>query len=116
MFGIGLPELILIMAIALIVVGPEKLPTLAKTLARQVVELKRAAGAVQESLRQEDEGGKAERVPEARAQIVALASQSPRALPGDQWVHDPGVGAAAMNRPEIPPATDNAAIGDSAAS
>ncbi len=54
MFGIGLPELILIMAIALIVVGPEKLPELAKTLARQMVELKRAANALKDSLREED--------------------------------------------------------------
>lgn len=49
MFGIGLPELILIMAVALIVVGPEKLPDLAKTLAKQVVELKKAANALKSS-------------------------------------------------------------------
>jgi sec-independent protein translocase protein TatB len=54
MFGIGLPELILIMAIALIVVGPEKLPELAKTLARQIVELKRAANALKDSLQEDD--------------------------------------------------------------
>lgn len=54
MFGIGLPELILIMAIALIVVGPEKLPELAKTLARQMVELKRAANALKDSLQEDD--------------------------------------------------------------
>ena len=53
MFGIGFPELILILAIALIVVGPEKLPELAKTLARQMVELKRAANALKESLNEE---------------------------------------------------------------
>jgi len=39
MFGIGLPELILIMAVALIVVGPEKLPDLARGLAKQLIEL-----------------------------------------------------------------------------
>jgi sec-independent protein translocase protein TatB len=49
MFGIGLPELILIMAVALIVVGPEKLPELAKSLAKQVVELKKAANALRNS-------------------------------------------------------------------
>ena len=49
MFGIGLPELILIMAVALIVVGPEKLPELAKSLAKQVVELKKAANALKSS-------------------------------------------------------------------
>ena len=49
MFGIGLPELLVILAVALIVVGPEKLPELARSLARQVVEIKKAAGALQDS-------------------------------------------------------------------
>lgn len=53
MFGIGLPELILIMGLALIVVGPEKLPDLAKTIARQLVELKKAAGSLKDSLKEE---------------------------------------------------------------
>ncbi|MCK5340014.1 MAG: twin-arginine translocase TatA/TatE family subunit [Desulfobulbaceae bacterium] len=50
MFGIGLPELILILAVALIVVGPEKLPDLAKNIAKQVFELKKAASTFKESL------------------------------------------------------------------
>ncbi|HSH13624.1 MAG TPA: twin-arginine translocase TatA/TatE family subunit [Desulfurivibrionaceae bacterium] len=54
MFGIGLPELILIMAVALIVVGPEKLPDLARGLAKQFFELKKAANVLKDSL-QEDE-------------------------------------------------------------
>jgi len=53
MFGIGLPEFILIMAVALIVVGPEKLPELAKTVAKQVLELKKAANALKESFQEE---------------------------------------------------------------
>jgi len=58
MFGIGLPELILIMAVALIVVGPEKLPELAKSLAKGVLELKKAAATLKESLHEdEDEPG-----------------------------------------------------------
>jgi len=55
MFGIGLPELILIMAVALIVVGPEKLPELAKSLAKGVIELKKAANSLKESLNEDDE-------------------------------------------------------------
>ncbi len=55
MFGIGLPELILIMVVALIVVGPDKLPDLAKTLARQIVELKRAANSLKDSLSEDDD-------------------------------------------------------------
>ncbi len=53
MFGIGLPELILIMALALIVVGPDKLPGLAKTVAKQVLELKKAANSLKDSLQDE---------------------------------------------------------------
>ncbi|MCF6291230.1 MAG: twin-arginine translocase TatA/TatE family subunit [Desulfobacterales bacterium] len=55
MFGIGLPELILIMAVALVVVGPDKLPELAKSLAKGVLELKKAANTLKEQLREDDE-------------------------------------------------------------
>jgi sec-independent protein translocase protein TatB len=53
MFGIGLPELILIMALALIVVGPDKLPGLAKNIARQILELKKTANSLKDSLQEE---------------------------------------------------------------
>ena len=55
MFGIGLPELILIMAVALIVVGPDKLPELAKSLGKGIVELKKAASGLKESLNEVDD-------------------------------------------------------------
>jgi len=54
MFGIGLPELIVIFAVALIVVGPDKLPDLAKTLAKHALELKKAAQSIKNSLHEED--------------------------------------------------------------
>jgi TatA/E family protein of Tat protein translocase len=41
MFGIRLPELIIIAIIALIVVGPKKLPDLAKTLSKGFSEFKK---------------------------------------------------------------------------
>lgn len=53
MFGIGLPELILIMGVALIVVGPDKLPDLARSLAKGVLELKKAATSIKDSIDQE---------------------------------------------------------------
>jgi len=55
MFGIGLPELILIMAVALIVVGPDKLPDLARSLGKGIFELKKAASSLKESFEEADE-------------------------------------------------------------
>jgi len=49
MFGIGMPEMLLIMAIALIVIGPKKLPDLAKSLGRAFAEFKRATSELKES-------------------------------------------------------------------
>ncbi len=43
MFGIGLPELLVILAVALIVIGPDKLPELAKNLAKTLAQLKQGA-------------------------------------------------------------------------
>jgi Tat protein translocase TatB subunit len=42
MFGIGMPELLLILGLALIVIGPKKLPDVAKALGRGLAEFKRA--------------------------------------------------------------------------
>jgi len=53
MFGIGMPELILILAIALIVIGPKKLPDLAKSLGRALGEFKRATNDLKESINKE---------------------------------------------------------------
>lgn len=53
MFGIGLPELILIMGVALIVVGPEKLPDLAKSMARIMLDLKKTVSDFKENLDEE---------------------------------------------------------------
>jgi sec-independent protein translocase protein TatB len=53
MFGIGLPEMILIMALALIVVGPDKLPDLARSLAKGIMELKKTAEGLKDSFAEE---------------------------------------------------------------
>lgn len=55
MFGIGLPEMIVILAVALIVVGPDKLPDLARSVAKGVLELKKTLNQVKDSLADEDD-------------------------------------------------------------
>lgn len=53
MFGIGMPELLLILALALIVIGPQKLPEIAKALGRGFSEFKKATDDFKTTMREE---------------------------------------------------------------
>jgi TatA/E family protein of Tat protein translocase len=52
MFGIGMPELLLILGLALIVLGPKKLPELAKALGKGLAEFRRATDELKDEFRQ----------------------------------------------------------------
>ena len=55
MFGIGLPELLIILVVALFVVGPKKLPGVARSLGQGVSELRKAAGEVMSGVTEHEE-------------------------------------------------------------
>ena len=52
MFGIGMPELLLILGVALIVLGPKKLPELARSLGKGLAEFRRATDELKNEFRQ----------------------------------------------------------------
>lgn len=55
MFNIGGPELILILIIALVVVGPKQLPQMGRTIGTAVKEFKKAASEIQKEIKVEND-------------------------------------------------------------
>ncbi|MEO5658091.1 MAG: twin-arginine translocase TatA/TatE family subunit [Nitrospiria bacterium] len=53
MFGIGFPELVVILLLALIVLGPQRLPELARSLGRGFALLKQTVDEAQSHVREE---------------------------------------------------------------
>jgi len=74
MFGsIGMPELIIILVIALIIFGPRKLPELGRSLGRSINEFKKASNELRSTLEEEI------RVEEQRDRTTAAAPAVPPA-------------------------------------
>lgn len=70
MFGIGMPELIIILIVALIIFGPKRLPEMGKSLGRAIKEFRKTSQELKEEINLDiqespklEEKTKAEQVP-----------------------------------------------------
>jgi len=106
------------MAVALIVVGPEKLPEIAKSMAKGVIELKKAAYSLKDSLQAEDsepweevKPGTDDKLFDAYNDLPAAALPEPPAEAGEQ-TGDDGAAAVQSQQADAAPAADSAADPD----
>ncbi len=73
MFGFSMPELILILVVALVVFGPGKLPEIGKALGKSLNEFKKATAKETEAVKEEVNSVKAE-VNEVKAEVKETVS------------------------------------------
>jgi sec-independent protein translocase protein TatA len=86
MFGsIGMPELIIILVIALIIFGPRKLPELGRSLGRSIGEFKKASNelrsTLEEEIRLEDQRDQRAATRAEQDSAIAAAATPPSAAP-----------------------------------
>ena len=101
MFGIGLPEMILILALALIVVGPDKLPDLARSLAKTILDLKKTAEGLKASFR--EEGNPLEEIRPELEDAARSLKNNLLEQPASAWEQDtpfPGVNPPSPDAPQ----------------
>jgi sec-independent protein translocase protein TatA len=74
MFGLGASEVVVILVIALIVLGPTKLPQLARTVGKGLREFRRAANDFQNTI---EDAAREEEERDRRAKLASQNAQPP---------------------------------------
>ncbi len=80
MFGIGVTELIVILVIAVIFIGPKKLPEIAKAAGKAFAEFKKATEDIKNSVKEDIEKTTAP-ITELSKEVQAPLSQKPQTSP-----------------------------------
>lgn len=106
MFGIGMSEMLIILAVALLVFGPNKLPEVAKSIARGLKELRRAGDDLRASVSFD--------IDDDRPRPRAPSRPPPPAVgaPADEPAHIPGselAGGASLPTEPVAPLTSGGA-------
>ena len=102
MFGMGMPEILLILAIALIVIGPRKLPELGRGLGRALREFRQATNEFKSSLNIDDDLGDVRRsLSEMKGDLKSTLNSA--AFGGPAKPRDAGGERTAAAAPEPPP-------------
>jgi Tat protein translocase TatB subunit len=89
MFGIGMPEVVVILVIALIVLGPKRLPEVARSLGKAVSEFRRQSSEImdefQAQVRLEEESERHQRVkpPPGVVASAPAAAAAPASTAGE---------------------------------
>jgi Tat protein translocase TatB subunit len=85
MFGIGMPELMLIFVLALLVFGPKELPKIARTIGKAMGELRRASDELRDGIQREIELAEREdKAPSPPAETVPSPTPAEAATPAPE--------------------------------
>lgn len=105
MFGIGMPELLVIMVVALVVLGPKRLPEVARTLGKGLAEFRKATSGITDELRNAQVMLE-EEVRQADRKSKDAARKSPAAAPNVAVAPPPAAEpVAATDQPDVPKGT-----------
>lgn len=91
MFGLGIPELMVILVLALVVFGPKRLPDLGRSIGRAMAEFKKASQAFQDSVKEEmkevEKNARAEDLAKTGLELTPVNREQtmvPKGVPGNE--------------------------------